>query len=133
MIRSKTHQQGFTVIELLISIALFAILVPTIVGFLNTIGALNDLAKDTTIANSVTENKVEALRSAGFLSVDAGTVDFTDELPATLSHPRSAVYTVTVINPSTKQIDIVVSFTGSGGQREATFRTYIGEIGVGQY
>ena len=131
--KQSNSQSGFTIIEMLVTIILFAILVPTIVGFINTISSLNDRAKDTAVVNSLVENKIESLRSAGFRTIDTGSTDFSTELPSILSNPKSASYNVTEISPSVKQIDITVNHTTAGGLNTLTYRTYVGEIGVGQY
>lgn len=128
----KLKQQGFTVVELLLAIALFAILIPTIIISLNTIAAANDNAKDTVIANIAAENKIEELRSLGYNSVDVGTTDFSSTLPATLGSPRTASYTVTNSVAGIKEITISISFTNRKGTGTLYYRSLISELGVGQ-
>jgi prepilin-type N-terminal cleavage/methylation domain-containing protein len=126
---------GFTIVELIVAIAVFAIIIPSIAGFLNLLGVINDRARDTATVNALVEHKVEALRSLSFVGVSDGTVDFTDELPSTIASPgtRSAEYVVTSLSASLKQIDITVSYDHLGQNRSLEYRTYLGELGVGQY
>lgn len=124
---------GFTTIEIVVAIVLFAILVPTIISFINSIASLNDHAKDVSIINSVIENKIESVRSSGYRSVSPGTTNFTNELPATISSPRSAIMTVSDLEPNIKEIKIIVTYTARGNPSAVEYVTYIGEIGVGQY
>jgi prepilin-type N-terminal cleavage/methylation domain-containing protein len=129
----KHKQAGFTVIELLVAIAVVGILVPTLSGFVTELNALNDRARDLTIVNSLAENKIESLRSKGFTSLSDGTTTFTTELPVTLGSPKSATYVVSTPHTGIKQIDMTISYKDHGRIQTAQYTTYIGELGVGQY
>jgi prepilin-type N-terminal cleavage/methylation domain-containing protein len=126
-------EAGFTIIELLVTIAVVGIMVPTLAGFVSTLNRFNDRARDLVIINSLAENKVESLRSMGFGALNNGTVSFTTELPVTIGSPRSASYTITSPNSSTRQVDLAVTYNDHGSSRTLNYRTYVGEIGVGQY
>jgi prepilin-type N-terminal cleavage/methylation domain-containing protein len=130
---AKKTEQGFTIIELLITIAVVGILVPTLAGFINTLNRFNDRARDLTLVNSLAENKVESLRSIGYSGITAGTTSFDGELPATLGSPRSAIYTVTTPNTGIKQVDLSISYNDHGTTQTVNYRTFVGELGVGQY
>ena len=129
----KKSEQGFTIIELLITISVVGILVPTLAGFVNTLNRLNDRARDLTLVNSLAENKVESLRSIGFSGINNGTTSFVSELPASLGSPHSADYTVTTPSTGLKQVDLTISYNDHGSTQTVNFRTYVGELGVGQY
>ncbi len=129
----KHKQAGFTAIELLVAIAVVGILVPTLVGFVNTLNRLNDRARDMAIINALVENKVEGLRSMGYTGLSNGTTQFTNELPASIGSPKTASYTVTTPNAGIKQIDATVTYNDHGANKTISYRTYIGELGVGQY
>lgn len=129
----KKSENGFTIIELLIAIAVVGILVPTLIGFVNTLNRFNDRARDMAIVNALVENKVESLRSIGFSGVNNGSTSFSSELPNTIGSPKSATYTVTTPVAGMRQIDISVSYNDHGTTQTTTYRTYIGELGVGQY
>ena len=130
---ARKTEQGFTIIELLVAIAVIGILVPTLVGFVNTLNRFNDRARDLTLVNSLAENKAEALRSSGYTALNNGTVSFASELSTSLGSPKSANYTVSTPNTGMKQIDIVISYNDHGSTQTVNYRTYIGELGVGQY
>ena len=106
----------------------------TLTGLLvNNLLVISRQSKDLTIANAYAENKIESLRSAGYLGVEEGTYDFTTELPDNLRQPRSATYTVTSPSPDLKQIDVILSYYSGQGAENLTYRSYLGELGVGQY
>src|ERR1700752_981244 len=92
----RINNKGFTVIELLIAIGVIALSVPSLFVALRNLEAVNDRARDLALANIIISNKAEQVRSAGFNSLSAGTVDFSNELPGTLAGPKSASYTVTI-------------------------------------
>ena len=133
VILSKRYKtDGFTVVEMLLGIALFAILMPAIIVALTSISTLNDASKDLAIANIYAENKIEELRSIGYNSIGTGTVDITPTLPATLGKNRSGGYTITNTTLGQKQVTISITINARGKIRTLNYRSVIGELGVGQ-
>ena len=130
---AQKKQDGFTVVELLVAIAVVGILVPSLAGFVTTLNRFNDRARDLAVVNSLAENKVESLRSIGYTGLNNGTVSFVGELPNGLASPKSASYTVTTPNTGIKQIDLVITYNDHGKNQTLNYRTYVGELGVGQY
>lgn len=124
---------GFTIVELLVTIALLALAVPALATLINTVSAINDRARDLASIHALVEHKLESLRSISYTGLNNGTTDFTTELPATVATPRNATYTISSHSASVKQIDVSVSYNDHGETRSLTYRTYIGELGVGQY
>jgi len=133
MKHNRTTEAGFTITEIIVVIVAFGILLPVIVNTIGMLRSLNDRARDIATINALIENKAESLRSVSFVGLTNGTTDFASELPPEISQPRSATYTISSVSPALKQVDIVVSYNDYGAQREMEFRTYIGELGVGQY
>ncbi len=130
----NTHSQaGFTIVELLITIVLLALAVPVLGSLVSMLSGVNDRARDMAIIHALAENKVESLRSAGFGNLAVGTVTFTSELPSTIATPRSAQYVVTSPSVALKQVQITISYNDHGQTRTLNYRTYVGELGVGQY
>ncbi len=124
---------GFTIIELVVTIALLAIAVPVVVGLITNLGAINDRSSDLATVHALVENKVESLRSISFTGLTNGTTDFTSELSSSIGKPRSASYTISTVSTALKQVDVTVSYNDHGSTRTLRYRTYIGELGVGQY
>ena len=130
----NTHSQaGFTIVELLITIILLALAVPVLGSLVSMLSGVNDRARDLALIHALAENKIESLRSAGFGNLALGTTSFTSELPSSIATPRSAQYVVTSVSTPLKQVQITISYNDHGQTRTLNYRTYIGELGVGQY
>lgn len=128
----KKSQKGFTVIEVLIGIAVFAIIMPSIIIAVVGVGRLNNRAALLTRANIVAENKIESLRSAGYNSLDEETVVFTDELDSAFPEPRTASYTVTSTVTGVKEITVNIQYKDQGRDRSLAFKSLMSELGVAQ-
>lgn len=128
----RGQKAGFTVVELLVAIAVFAVAVPALVAGINNLIVLNNRTRDLALANLIAESKAELLRGSGFISLRTGTFDFTQELPAELAPPRSASYTITSPEPGLAQIVITISYRDYNQIRTNTYKTLVSELGVGQ-
>lgn len=127
----KTDQRGFSIVELLVSITLFAIFIPTLTLGLSTLTQLNNRARDLTLISIIAENKIESLRSIGYNAVGTGTVSFTSELPSEIASPKSASYTVTQ-GSGIKTIDVSIQYTDYRKSKTINYKSVISETGVGQ-
>lgn len=125
------HQKGFTVVEMLITLALFAILIPTLTLGVSTLTQLNNRARDLTLISIIAENKIESLRSIGYNSITVGTTTFTSELPAELASPKTATYVVAQ-GTGIKTIDVTISYTDYKKTKTVTYKSIVSETGVGQ-
>lgn len=119
-------------LELIISIAIIAIVVPALSIGLRGLIVLNNRSRDLALTSMVAENKVEELRSSGFNSLNVGTYTFTSELPNEMSNPKSATYTITNPSSGIKQISITVNYWDYTRTRTLTYKSIVSELGVGQ-
>lgn len=128
----KRLEDGFTVIEIMIGIALFGLIMPTIIMGVVNVGRLNDRAADLIKANIVAEEKLESLRNAGFNTLNPGTYDFTSELHPTFSEPRNAEYVVADETPGVKSVRVNITYNVYGAPKNLSFKSIISELGVSQ-
>lgn len=127
----RKKEGGFTILELVITIALIGIIIPSVYLAINSLLIINKRSRNISLTNIAAENKVESLRSIGYNNIPTGNSTFTNELPSELSKPNSA--TLNVINSNGKKvIDINISFKDYNKQRLVQYKTIIGETGVGQ-
>lgn len=127
------EQSGFTIVELIVTLIVGGILAGGISTILSTHSSLSQRGRDVTVANSYAENKIESLRSAGYLGLTNGTTNLTSELPSELKAPRSGSMTISDVSAAIKKVDITVTYSDQGAARTYSYSTYIGELGVGQY
>lgn len=127
----KRDQGGFTIVEMLVALALFAILIPALALGVSTLTQLNNRARDLTLISIIAENKIESLRSIGYNSIAAGTTSFSSELPAELASPKSASYTVTQ-GTGIKTIDVTISYADYKKTKTINYKSIVSETGVGQ-
>ena len=132
--RLQPQQSGFTIVEIIVGLVVLTVFLYSIGLVINSTAALNDQGKDLTISSGLVEKKVESLRSADFVSLppDGTVVDFENELPPSLTPPRKAEYTITDVNPSLKQVDILIEYRVGTRTEVIDYTSYIGELGVGQ-
>lgn len=140
--RKQIPQNGFTLVEIIVTIAVFAVILPAVVGMTISLTTINDRARELATTNAIAQNKIEELRSKGFIAVDLGTETFTSELPSTLND-ATAEYVVSEhdpdgaggaeSDPSLKEVLITIEYDDHGETRTLNYKTYLGELGVGQY
>lgn len=123
---------GFTVIELIVAIGVFAIIIPALTIGVRNLILVNSRARNLTVANIVAESKAEELRGLGFNALSVGTTDITSELPAELSEPKQGSYEITNPSPGIKDVTVNVSYNDFGQTRELIYKTKISELGVAQ-
>lgn len=130
--KTTKTSKGFTIVEVLIAIALGGILVILLNQVVTNYLHISQRGRYLSLANSFVDGKVEALRSAGFNSLSNGTSNLTSSLSSQLPPSRSASMTITSSITGIKQIELTVSYHEQGQTNVHNYTTYIGELGVGQ-
>ncbi len=133
MSKINIGQEGFTVVELIVTLIVGAIFVVAMNAMFTTQSYISAREKDTVLANAYAEAKFESLRSAGFLALTNGTTSVTSELPTELKSPHSGSLVISSYNDSVKKADLTITYNEQGTSRSLTYTSYIGELGVGQY
>ncbi|HSX45609.1 MAG TPA: prepilin-type N-terminal cleavage/methylation domain-containing protein [Candidatus Saccharimonadia bacterium] len=132
MKKKQIGSRGFTIVELLVCIAVAGILIGALSSVVNNYLHLGQRGRYLNLANSYVEAKVEALRNVGYNGLSIGTTSVTGELPTQLPPSRSGSMTVSSPSGGIKQVDLTVSFKDQGQTQSYSYTTYIGELGVGQ-
>lgn len=128
----RNTSEGFTLVELLVSIAVGAIVVSSLNMLVSGYLHVSQRGRYLNATNSYVEGKVEALRNSGYNAATVGTSSLTSQLPSLLPPSRSASMTISSPSSGLKQVDITVSYKDQGLTRTYSYTTYIGELGVGQ-
>ena len=125
-------QKGFSVVELIISIIVGVSFISSMNLVVDNYNTLGKKSRNLVLANSYAEAKMEALRNTGYQAVTVGTTDLSGELPSQLPQPRGASMVVSQPQAGLKQVDVSITYNDLGTTRNYSYRTYIGELGVGQ-
>ncbi len=123
---------GFTIVELLVTIALSGIIVGSLSQVTTSYLHLSQRGRYLNLANAYVEAKVETLRNQGYSSLTPGTTNISSELPSQMPPVRNASMVIGSPSGGLKQVDISVSYTDQGQSNSYNYTTYIGELGVGQ-
>ncbi len=128
----KVSNRGFTTVELVVAIVVGGIIFASAGVAISNYSHLSGRGQNLVLANSFVEAKVESLRSIGYSGLGTGTTDIGSELPTGLQGPKSATLEISEPSQGLKQADISVSYSDQGTNRSYSYRTYVGELGVGQ-
>lgn len=132
----RNNQSGLTIIELVITITVGAILVLSSTIIINNMIRANGRARDLAVATAAAENKAEELRSVGYVGLSNGTFNFDTEIQDVLGSSATASYVISdepVAAGGLKRINISISYNDFINNRTLTYETLIGELGVAQY
>lgn len=127
-----TTTAGFTIVEVLVAIAVGSIMVASLNQVVVTYLHVGQRGRYLNLANAYVEAKTETLRNAGYNSLTNGSTDLKPELPSQLPPSRNATLTVADQATGLKKIDITISYNDQGQPNTFNYTTYIGELGVGQ-
>ena len=130
--KASSKSAGFTIVEILVAIAVGAILVTAFSNVVTTYVHVSQRGRHLSYANAYAESKVEALRNQGFNSLALGTSNVSAELPSRLPNARNATMVISAPTAGIKQVDLSVSYNEQSSMTTHNYRTYVGELGVGQ-
>ena len=131
--KSDKKQHGYMMVELLITLIVGAVLILSLNNIVSSHVYLSQRSRDLVIANAFAEQKIESLRSKGFLTLADGTTNIVSELPGELKAPRSGTVIVSTQSTGLKKVRISLTYNEQGTARTQTYTSFIGELGVGQY
>lgn len=128
---AKSKQDGFTLVEMLISIAVIGIAAVGIASLFYTVQYTQRSAQYQTTATRAAQRQIEVLRNSSYNSLVAGqTISFTNDLPDTLPGTKSGSAAVSEPSAGLKRVDVSVSYTDNGKVRSVDLTSYIGVIGI---
>ena len=132
MSMKKGSGWGFMTVELVVAIVVGGIIFASAGVAITNYSHLSGRGQNLVLANSFVEGKVESLRNIGYNGLNSGTTDISSELPAGLQGPKSATLEISEPSQGLKQANISISYSDQGTNRSYSYRTYVGELGVGQ-
>lgn len=130
---ANKNESGYTLVELMVTLLIAGSFIGSASLIMNNQSYLTQKAKGVAVANSYAENKIESLRSKGYLGLTDGTTDISSELPTELASPKSASQEISTLETGVKVVTVSLQYNEQGTTRSYSYKTYIGELGVGQY
>ena len=119
------QKRGFSLIEVTVAIAIIGLMIVTTSTLLQRLPVSGNEVRDQDTALKVVRTELEVLRAGGYDALPASG-SFTNPLLSLLTN-SSASITITAYDAKTKQADVSVSWTGSGGARSVSLTTLIAE------
>lgn len=130
--RKTTRQEGFTITEMIVALALFGLAVIMIMGTMNTIQQAQRSERYLDLANTAARKIVEEARNGGYDSLTAGqTYDRTSVVSESLPG-RAASLSVTASSelPDIKKLSVDVSYQVGTLTRHVYTTALIGKGGI---
>lgn len=135
-----TDERGFSIIELMTTLAVLSWVMLTIITFMIQIDGILDKTERRLTAITTMYEKYQEYETKSFATLTQGSSasnyeveDFTDELPADLREPRSAKVYVRDVTPTLKKIDVRITYKESPTKnRTINISTGVQESGVGR-
>ena len=126
-------QKGFTIVELLATVLVFGIVAVGLATLFYNLQYTQRQANYMDAATRAAQRQVEVLRNNSYNSLTVGqTINFTNDLPASLPKSKSGTVAVSEPSPGIKRIDVNVTYTDAGRTQTINLSSLIGVIGLTQ-
>lgn len=130
---NRSGQSGFGLAEVVVTIALLAIMSIGLTGMFRAIVHIQGSARNQQVATLAAQREIESLRNNNYNSLAAGsTINFTADLPADLPSPKSGTVAVSEPSSGLKRVDVTVTYNQSGKNKQVIVSSTIGIIGITQ-
>ncbi len=129
----RTNESGFTLIELIVTIAVTGLILGGIVNVYIGIETMQRRTYHMELATRAGERQIESLRNSHYGSLEPGVpIDFTDELPDDLADPKTGTVDVTEPSDGLRRVDVTITYKDGSGTQTIKQSSLIGVIGIAQ-
>jgi prepilin-type N-terminal cleavage/methylation domain-containing protein len=140
MLRLRDRSEGFSIVELLITLIIIGVAFGAFMMTFTTIQNINKKALDIANANSVAFAKMEEYENKAFASIPStspiGTLteveDFSSTLSSKLEKPRVGKVYVNTISGTLKQVVVTIEFGSGASIRRVQYANFIQVNGLGR-
>lgn len=127
------NESGFTLIELIVTIAVTGLILGGIVNVYIGIQTMQRRTYQVELATRAGEKQIESLRNSHYASLEPGVqIDFSDDLPADLSGPKTGIVDVSEPSDGLRRVDVAITYKDGSGTRTIKQSSLIGVIGIAQ-
>ncbi|MFZ1361295.1 MAG: type II secretion system protein [Candidatus Saccharimonadales bacterium] len=132
MTRINSHkQQGFTLTEIIVTLAIFGIVMVAIIGAVSTTQSAQQNERYLDLANTTAKQIIEETRNGQYASLANTSYNRTANVPASLPDGHATmVVSQSADMPDTKRIEVTVGYKIGSYDRAVTQTAYITESGI---
>lgn len=128
----QQKEKGFTLVELVVSIAIIGVVVTTVTGLFMMVHSIQRRSLYLEVATRAAQREMESLRNNNYNNLTPGqTINFTNDLPSTLRN-KSGTVEVSEPTPGLKRVDITVGYDEGSTPKEVKLSSLIGVLGITQ-
>ena len=128
----RKNQAGFTIVELLVTIVIIGLTTASLSSLFISIRHVQQQTGYIDEATRAAQREIETLRNDNYASLTPGqTIDFSSHLPSSLPNGSGSVV-VSQLENDLRRVDVTVSYTAEGTQKNITLSSLIGVIGIAQ-
>lgn len=130
MISMSRNEAGFTIVELVVTIALITIVAGSITELFVSLQRIQLQTSYLNSASHAAQTEIESLRNSSYNSLTPGqNIDFSNSLPSTLPDKTG---TVVVTQPADglRRVDVTVTYRYVNVTRSVELSSLIGVIGI---
>ena len=129
----KRREDGFTIVEIVITIAIVGVLIAALTGLFVGISRSQSQSNYKENATRAAMRQIESLRNNNYGSLAVGEdIDFTDELSPKLPVGSTGNTVISEPSPGLKRVDVTVTYPDGDQTHNVTLSSLIGVIGITQ-
>lgn len=140
MKKLRVESDGFSIVELLITLIIIGVAFGAFMVSFTTIQNINKKALDIAKANTLAFAKMEEYENKLFTNLPSttptGTLvqveDFSSSLPSSFESPRSGKVYINTVSNTLKQVVVTVDFGSGASKRTIQYANFIQKNGLGR-
>ncbi len=127
------EQSGYTLVEAMVAIVVLGLVIGGISNLFITILRTQYMTSNLEAATRAAQREIESLRNNNYNTLEPGTnIDFTDRLPDNLPSGKQGTVAISEPVPGLRRVDVNVTYTDNGAERQVNLSSLIGVIGIAQ-
>lgn len=136
----RQSQDGFSAIEMLVTILIIGLVFSTAVTSFNTFNSISTKSRQISTANTAAYSKLQDYENRSFANIPspgaggsfAQVENFGSSIPTFLPSPRTGTVQVRSVSSSLKQVVVTLTYGQDSNRRTFEYSTYIQQTGVGR-
>jgi type II secretory pathway pseudopilin PulG len=128
--RTKQHEDGFTIVELIVTLAALGFFVVSIGTLFANITRSQHATDLMEVASNAGESEIESLRNNGYASLTVGTTNFTSQLPTALPSGSTGSAVITKPTSDIVRVDVTVTYPVGKSSHSVELSSLIARIGI---